>query len=209
METLAKQKANQPDGVTVSTIVVFVTDSGGDEDTLKHIAASTHNLLLLMLLLVALPCLLHVHHCIVKRSLTFADHLCETLYSRMNAGMKCWDTIAKTISCWHDLLKSCDSVSYRQTHTRKNAATADQRTLGGGEYRRQRGEGVSRAKSVNIMSSNFFFFSHVHCATHLGVVSLNVRQLCLFHQCNIVGSASYARFSRSPPQWQGSHHLRP
>ena len=35
LETLAKQKANQPDGVTVSTTVVCVTDSGGDEDKMK------------------------------------------------------------------------------------------------------------------------------------------------------------------------------
>ena len=84
METLAKQKANQPDGVTVSTTVLFVTDSGGDEDATKHIArdASTPNVLLLLLLF-ALPCLLHFYHSIVKRSLTFANHLCETLYSKM------------------------------------------------------------------------------------------------------------------------------
>ena len=72
METLANQKANQPDGVTVSTTVVFITDSGGDGDTTKHIArdASTPTLFLLF----ALPCPLHLHHCIVKRSLTFANH---------------------------------------------------------------------------------------------------------------------------------------
>ena len=58
METLAKQKANQPDGVTVSTTVEFVTDSGGDEDTTKHTArdASTPKVFLLLL---ALPCPLH------------------------------------------------------------------------------------------------------------------------------------------------------
>ena len=87
LETLAKQKANQPDGVTVSTTVVFVTDSGGDEDKMKHIArdASTLNV---FLLLSALPCLLHLYHCIVKRSLTFADNLCKALYSKTNARMK-------------------------------------------------------------------------------------------------------------------------
>ena len=63
METLAKEKENQPDGVTVSSTVVFVTDSGGDEDKMKHIAsdASTPNV---FLLLFALPCLLHLYHCI-------------------------------------------------------------------------------------------------------------------------------------------------
>ena len=35
LETLT-QSANQLDGVTVSTTVVFVTDSGGEEDKLKH-----------------------------------------------------------------------------------------------------------------------------------------------------------------------------
>ena len=38
VETLAKQRANQPDGVAVSTTVVFVTDSGGDQDKMKNIA---------------------------------------------------------------------------------------------------------------------------------------------------------------------------
>ena len=82
--------------MTVSTTVVFVTDSGGDEHKMKHIArdASTPNL---FLLLFALPCLLQMYHCIVKRSLTFADILCETLYSKTNARMKYWNTIAKTI----------------------------------------------------------------------------------------------------------------
>ena len=49
LETLAKQKASEPDGVTVSTTGVFVPDSGGDEDKMRpHIAgdASTPNLVL-------------------------------------------------------------------------------------------------------------------------------------------------------------------
>ena len=105
LETLAKQTANQPDGVTVSTTVVFVPDSGGDEDKMKHIArgASTPNLFLLFS---ATPCLLHVYHCSVKRSLTFADNLCETLHSKMNARMMYWSTITKTIHCWRDRQKA-------------------------------------------------------------------------------------------------------
>ena len=73
----------------------------------------------------------------------------------------------------------------------KNAATADQRTLGGISKAARRGCEQSdpptmilmtQSKSVNIVASNFF--SHVHCASHLGVVSLslNVRQFCLLHQ---------------------------
>ena len=106
LETLAKQTANQPDGVTVSTTVVFVPDSGGDEDKMKHIArgASTPNLFLLFS---ATPCLLHLYHCSVKRSLTFADNLCETLHSKMNARMMMyWSTITKTIHCWRDRQKA-------------------------------------------------------------------------------------------------------
>ena len=78
LETLTKQKANQPDGVTVSTTVVVVTDSGGDEDTMKHIArdASTPNV---SVLLFALPCLLLLYQCIVKRLLTFADNFVRDL----------------------------------------------------------------------------------------------------------------------------------
>ena len=72
---------------------------------MKHIArdASTPNLILLLF---ALLCLLHLYHCIVKRSLTFADNLCETLYSKMNARMKYWSTIAKMIHCWRDRHKA-------------------------------------------------------------------------------------------------------
>ena len=88
------------DGVTVSATVV-VTDSGGDEDKMKHVAreASTPNFSLLFF---ALLWLLHLHHCIVKRSLAFADKLCETLSSMMNDLKKYWSTIAKTIHCWRD-----------------------------------------------------------------------------------------------------------
>ena len=32
----------------------------------------------------------------------FRDYLCETLYSKMNARMKYWSTIAKTIHYWRD-----------------------------------------------------------------------------------------------------------
>ena len=71
LDTLKKQRANQMWVVSVSTTVVFVTDSGGDEDKIKHIArdASTTNLFLLF----AFPFSLHLHHCIGKRSLTFTD----------------------------------------------------------------------------------------------------------------------------------------
>ena len=100
-----ESSANQPDGVTVWTTVVFVTDSGGDEDYMKHIArdASTPNL---FLWLFALLCLLHLYRCIVRRSLTFADSLCETLYSKMSARMGYWSMFAKTIDCSHDQLKA-------------------------------------------------------------------------------------------------------
>ena len=76
--------------MTVSTFVVFVPDSGGDEDKMKHIArdASTPNL---FLLLFALPGSLHMHHCIVKRPLTFADYLWRDLLLQDER------TIAKTI----------------------------------------------------------------------------------------------------------------
>ena len=65
LETLAKQQANQTDGVTVSTTVEFVTDSGGDQDKMLHIArdVSTHNV---FLLLCASPCLLHVRRLFVR-----------------------------------------------------------------------------------------------------------------------------------------------
>ena len=66
-EASLETKANQPDGVTVSTTVVFVTDSGGDEDKMIYIArdASTPTLFFWWC---ALPSLLHLYHCIVKRS---------------------------------------------------------------------------------------------------------------------------------------------
>ena len=130
LETLAKLKANQPDGVTVSTTVVFVTDSGGDEDKMKHIAwdARANNLFLLLL---ALPCSLHLYHCIATRSLTFTDYLCETLYSKMNAPPR--RHIAGVIGT---MLKTEWVQAFRCGRDRQIRER---------EYRRQRSEGLSRA----------------------------------------------------------------
>ena len=63
LETLAKQKANQPDGVTVSTTVVFVTDSGGEVDKMKHIArdAGTPNLFFVVVCLGVFTALVPLH----------------------------------------------------------------------------------------------------------------------------------------------------
>ena len=67
VEALAQQKANQPDGLAVSTSVVFVKDSDQDEDKTKHIArdASTPDVFLLLLL--ALPCSLHLYQVSAER----------------------------------------------------------------------------------------------------------------------------------------------
>ena len=152
METLAKQKANQPDGVTVSTTVLFVTDSGGDEDTTKHIArdASTPNVLLLFLLF-ALPCLLHL---LPLHRETLAGvrgpFVRDLVLKDGTLGMKCWNTIGKTTDCWRDRHKAVYTewvqafgVVEADTYAKKcrNSGSAG----AGGEYRRQRGEGVSRA----------------------------------------------------------------
>ena len=58
-----------------------------DEDKMKHHAkeASTPTFFVLFF---ALPCLLHLCHCIVKRSLAFADKLCETVSFEMHARLK-------------------------------------------------------------------------------------------------------------------------
>ena len=94
------QKANQPDGVAVSTNVVFVTDSGGDDPAKE--ASTPH----FFLSLSVLPCLLHLYFSIVKWPLAFADKLCEKLSSKMNAPIKYWSTIAKTVHCWRDRHKA-------------------------------------------------------------------------------------------------------
>ena len=76
---------------------------GGQDETHRKGCGHTH---FVFLLLFALPCLLHLYHCSLKRSLTFAHNYCETLYSKANARMTCWSTIAQTIHCWRERHKA-------------------------------------------------------------------------------------------------------
>ena len=92
--------ANQPDGVKVSTTVVFATDSGGDEDKMKHIArdASTPNLFFFVICLALFTALVPLHR------VTFA-----ALQSKMSARMRYRSTIAKTIHRWRDQHKAVNT----------------------------------------------------------------------------------------------------
>ena len=168
LDTFAKKQANQPDGLTVSTTEVFVTDSGGDEDKMKHVAraASTPNLFLLF----ALTCSLHLYHCIVKRSLTSADYLCETLYSKTNARMKYVSTIAKTIHCWRDRHKAMYTEwmqAFGVVKADKQAKKMPPQKISG------RWGNIEGSEARASKSCQATFCSNVQCATHLGVVSLS------------------------------------
>ena len=96
-----------------------------------------------------------------RETLTLTNNLCETLYSKTNARMKYWSTIAKTIHCWHDRQQAVYTewvqvfgVVEADTYAKKCGRISK-------EARQERQNHVKQ----------LFFFSNAQCATHLGVVS--------------------------------------
>ena len=154
LETLLKQKANQPDGVTVSTTVVFVTGfwcGRGQDETHRQGDAGTPQFVFVVVCFAVFTALVPLHRETLAdirrqfvRDLVLQDERSDEVveYDRQ---VVCYDR-HKAV---YTEVGASFSVSWRQTSTRKNATTADQRTLGG--YRRQRG------KNVKIMSSKLFF----------------------------------------------------
>ena len=148
--------------------------------------ASTPNFFLLFF---ALPCLLHLFTSIATRSLAFAEKLCDTLSSKMNAPMKYWSQIAKTMHCSRDRYKLEDTewalafgVVEADTCAKR---MPPQRSADAGGHRGQRGatewtsigrspattgqRASERASDPPTLSCQAFF--NFQCATHLGVVS--------------------------------------
>ena len=93
------------DNVTVSITYFFGTDSGSDEAKAKSqaSAAAAEDM---GLYVIGCVCLLHQYHLMVRRSLKFADKLCEALRPAMNGARKYFSTLVKIIHCWRDASKN-------------------------------------------------------------------------------------------------------
>ena len=79
----------------------FGTDSGGNEDKFKNMAADAVSEDCGTMLW-SCPCLLHQFHLMVQRSLKLADNICESLHPMMNRPRKYFSSVVKMLHCWRD-----------------------------------------------------------------------------------------------------------